>query len=95
MFSMVLLSKEARAYSDFYPDPATVDILAADVYRQDYCQSHHDELISLGMNKPIALGEIGEVPTDSILNAQPNWTWFMIWGYFANVYNEPEKVKAL
>ncbi|MFN8205972.1 MAG: glycosyl hydrolase [Bacteroidales bacterium] len=86
---------EAFAYRDFYPDPSTVDILAADVYRSDYQQSHQDELIILGEGKPIALGEVGEVPTDSILHAQPNWTWFMVWGYFANVYNAPEKVKAL
>jgi mannan endo-1,4-beta-mannosidase len=86
---------EAFPYPDFYPDPSTVDILAADVYRNDYRQSHHDDLLSLGHNKPIALGEVGEVPADSILNTQPGWAWFMVWGYFANVYNSPEKMKAL
>lgn len=87
---------EAWPYERFYPGNDYVDVLAADVYRKDYQQSHHDQLVKLGGGKPIALGEIGDLPPDSVLTAQTSWTWFMVWGYFINKrFNTPEQVKAL
>lgn len=86
---------EAYPYDWFYPGNDYVDILAADVYHRDYKQSHHDALVRLGKDKPIALGEIGEVPVDSVWTRQNKWTWFMVWGYFVNQYNKPEEIKSL
>jgi len=87
---------EAYPYYLFYPGNEYVDVLAADVYRNDYRQEHHDQLVLLGKGKPIAIGETGDVPVDSILSVQPRWTWFMVWGYFIRFsQNPPEKVKAL
>jgi len=71
---------EAFDYELFWPGSDYVDVLAADVYRSDYKQSHHDDLIQLAEMKPICLGEVGGLPTPEILNEQPNWTWFMSWG---------------
>lgn len=73
---------EAGAYADFYPGSEYVDVLAADVYRQDYRPSHHDELVELGGGKLIALGEVGQLPTVEQYETQPYWSWFMVWGYF-------------
>jgi mannan endo-1,4-beta-mannosidase len=86
---------EAFAYKDFFPGIEYVDVLAADVYRNDYKQSHHDDLLELAQGKPIALGEVGEMPTPGILTDQPLWTWFMPWGRLVFKNNDPEKVKAL
>lgn len=86
---------EAWAYADFYPGNQYVDVLAADVYHNDYKQSHHDQLLELGQGKAIALGEIGEVPTPEILDQQPQWCWFMIWAKWVETHNTPEQVKAL
>ncbi|NQU88772.1 MAG: glycosyl hydrolase family 26 [Mariniphaga sp.] len=72
---------EAWPYELFYPGTEYVDVLAADVYRNDYKQSHHDDLITLGGGKPIALGEVSNMPTEEILEQQPQWTWFMPWGW--------------
>ncbi len=69
----------AYAYSDYFPGLDYVDVLAADVYHRDYKQSHHDDLKKLAGGKPISLGECGELPTPSILESQPYWTWFMCW----------------
>ncbi len=86
---------EAYAYELFYPGNEYVDVLAADVYHNDYKQSHHDELVELGQGKLIALGEIGQVPPPEVLDQQPEWSWYMIWARYNWTHNEPEAVKAL
>mgnify|MGYP000185724022 CR=1 FL=1 len=87
---------EAYAYEWFYPGNDYVDVLAADIYGNDYRASHYDQLLALGGGKPIAMGEVGELPSDSILTAQPRWSWFMTWGYFiCSKHNPPEKVIQL
>jgi mannobiose 2-epimerase len=90
-----LINDEAYAYEDYFPGLDCVDVLAADVYHSDYRQSHHDELVTLGKGKLIALGEVGEVPTPDVLARQPMWTWFMIWGNFVNTHNTPQQIRAL
>lgn len=86
---------EAYAYELFYPGAKYVDILAADVYKNDYKQSHHDQLLELGKGKLIALGEVGNLPTPEILNQQPMWSWFMCWAHFPWTNNTHEIIKAL
>jgi len=90
-----LINDEAYAYKDYFPGLDCVDVLAADVYHNDYRRSHHDELVELGQGKVIALGEVGEVPTPEILEDQPMWAWFMIWGNFVDTHNSPERIRAL
>ena len=90
-----LINDEAYAYEDYFPGLDYVDVLAADVYHNDYRQSHHDELVELGQGKIIALGEIGEVPKPEDLARQPMWAWFMIWGNFVDTHNTPEQIRAL
>lgn len=72
----------AGPYADYYPGSDYVDVLAADVYRQDYRSSHHDQLLDLGGGKLITLGEVGQLPTVEQYESQPDWSWFMVWGYF-------------
>ena len=91
----LLPNDEAWAYEDYFPGLECVDVLAADVYHNDYKQSHHDQLVKLGEGKVIALGEVGEVPTPAVLAQQPMWTWFMIWGNFVNSHNTPETLRDL
>ena len=86
----------AYAYELFYPGDEYVDVLATDIYNNDWKQSHHDELITLGKGKLIALGEIGNVPTPEVLEKQNKFAWFMIWTTFtAPRYNSPEAIKAV
>ncbi len=86
---------EAFPYDQFFPGTDYVDVLAADVYRQDYKQSHHNDLMKLANGKLIALGEVGELPKIEHIEAQPNWSWFMCWGYFIDKYNDSTLVKAV
>ena len=88
---------EAFPYEMFFPGREYVDVLAADVYAQDYKQSHHDDLLKLGGGKLIALGEIGQLPTSEQYEPQNFWSWFMSWGYFIGdgFGNTPEMVKFI
>ena len=86
---------EAWAYEDFFPGIEYVDILAADVYRNDYKQSHHDQLVELSEGKPIALGEVGDIPTSEVLEQQPVWSWFMPWGWILFMANEPDRINEV
>ncbi|GAB4411901.1 MAG: hypothetical protein OHK0039_17430 [Bacteroidia bacterium] len=90
-----LENDEAYAYADYFPGLERVDVLAADVYHNDYRQSHHDDLLALAGGKLIALGEVGTVPTHAILDQQPQWSWFMVWANWVDRANTPEDIQAL
>jgi len=67
-------------YAMYYPGDDIVDILATDVYTEGFNQENYDQLLTLAGDKPIALGEVGAMPTLDMLRKQPRWTWFMSWG---------------
>ncbi len=90
-----LVNDEAYDYEDFFPGLDYVDVLATDIYHNDYRQNHHDELFRLGQGKIISLGEVGEMPSPEILDRQPMWTWFMEWADFVDTHNSPQQVMAL
>ena len=90
-----LKDDEAYDYNLYFPGSDYVDVLAADIYHNDYKQSHHDDLLKLAKGKLIALGEVGEVPDPEILKQQPMWTWFMIWVQWAETHNTPGQIKKL
>ncbi|MDZ7606721.1 MAG: glycosyl hydrolase [Cyclobacteriaceae bacterium] len=86
---------QAYDYQLYYPGDKFVDVLAADIYKNDYKQSHHDQLLELGKGKLIAIGECGVLPTPAILEQQPHWVWFMDWAGFVWRENHPDSVRAL
>ncbi len=86
---------EAGPYKYFYPGAEYVDILATDVYRRDYRRSHHDDLFLLSKGKLISLGEVGELPTVGQYTSQPNWSWFMVWGWCIKYWNDLDNVKTI
>jgi mannan endo-1,4-beta-mannosidase len=86
---------QAYDYHLYYPGHDYVDVLAADIYKNDFKQSHHDDLLALGEGKPIALGEVGVIPTPEIIGQQPHWTWFMCWATWIWKENSQETVSAL
>ena len=90
-----ILGDEAYDYRDYFPGIDYVDVLAADAYHNDYKQSHHDDLLKLAGGKPIALGEVGQMPAPEILIEQPEWTWFMGWSEFLTKANKTDSVKIL
>lgn len=86
---------EAFDYKDFYPGHKYVDILATDVYHFDYEQKDYEQLLKLANGKPIALGEVGELPKTNILEVQPKWSWFMVWSGWLETANTEQRVKEV
>ena len=89
-------------HDTYYPGDDVVDIIATDVYSEGFNQENYDQILALAGNKPIALGEVGQVPGMDILKEQPRWTWFMQWGdpggfgpgfrSFREVYNAEQAI---
>ncbi|WP_339883205.1 glycosyl hydrolase [Polaribacter vadi] len=84
---------EGFDYELFYPGHDYVDILATDVYHYDYEQNEYEQLLKLADGKPIALGEVGQLPKTNILEVQPKWSWFMVWSNWLETANTEERVK--
>jgi len=86
---------EAYAYDLYYPGNKYVDVLATDIYHNDYKQSHHDQLLELGKGKLIAIGECGKLPTPELLEQTNKYVWFMEWADWLWHSNEREDVQRL
>ncbi|MCM5662380.1 glycosyl hydrolase [Galbibacter mesophilus] len=86
---------QAYDYHHYYPGHEYVDILATDVYHFDYEQKDYQQLLNLANGKPIALGEVGELPKPDILEAQPKWSWFMVWSNWIEKANTKERVQEV
>jgi mannan endo-1,4-beta-mannosidase len=67
-------------YADYFPGHDVVDVLATDVYRGGFAAADYDALLALAQGKPIALAEVGPVPSVKVLRRQPKWAWFVVWG---------------
>jgi mannan endo-1,4-beta-mannosidase len=48
--------------------------------------------VVLAESKPIALGETGEIPNNEVLAQQPQWSWFMPWGWILFMSNETDLI---
>ncbi|MFF2911880.1 glycosyl hydrolase [Paenibacillus sp. NPDC057934] len=85
----------ADPYALTYPGADKVDILAADIYENDYKQSHYDSLLALAAGKPIGIGENGEMPDVAKLReTQSKWTFMMTWGKMLYDNNHTDDIKG-
>lgn len=82
-------------YKDYYPGANKVDVLAADIYNNDYKQYYHDSLVKLADGKPIGIGESGELPDPEVLSQTQNkWVYTMTWGKMLTENNNPQQIKS-
>lgn len=64
----------------YWPGASSVDVASLDVWvKQTPSQSDYDAMLNVAGGKPIALAEVGRVPSPEVLAAQPRWAWFMVW----------------
>jgi|CZKI01.1.fsa_nt_gi mannan endo-1,4-beta-mannosidase len=89
VWSMDRPSQPGREHAKYFPGIQYVDVLALDVYGNDFSQAYYDSLVSLSQGKPLALAEVGNPPAPEILSQQPKWTYYMTWS--GMVRNTPRK----
>ncbi|WP_311077994.1 glycosyl hydrolase [Paenibacillus polymyxa] len=80
-------------YTPKYPGDDKVDILAVDIYNNDFKQSHYEGLLGLAGDKLIAIGEHGEMPSSEVLQAQPKWVYSMTWGKMLTEDNTTDQIQ--
>lgn len=68
-----------REFAKYYPGDDYLDVLAIDIYGNDFDQAYYDGLMGLSKGKPIVLGEVGNPPSQEILDKQPNWALWVVW----------------
>ncbi len=81
-------------YGDYFPGPGYVDVLSVDVYI-GFKSEFYDGLVALAAGRPVALGEVGKLPTPALLASQPKWAWFMEWNSMLTGKNQPDEIRAL
>jgi mannan endo-1,4-beta-mannosidase len=82
------------SYDPYFPGAGKVDILAADIYNDDFQQAYYDKLLMLAGGKPIAIGESGELPDPVTLSqTQSKWVYTMTWGKMLTENNNSQEIK--
>jgi len=78
----------------YYPGAQYADLVTMDIYGE-FKQEYYTNMLALAAGKPIALAEVGKLPTPEVLEKQPRWAYFMAWSEFIQVHNPPELVNAV
>ena len=71
--------KPGREFANYYPGTQYLDILAIDIYGNDFNQSYYEGLKALSGGKPVTLGEVGNPPAPDVLEKQPDWIYWVVW----------------
>jgi mannan endo-1,4-beta-mannosidase len=70
----------AAHVSDYWPGASYVDLATMDAWdNYQPTQEWYNAMLGIAGGKPIALSEVGQVPTPATLAAQPKWTFFSVW----------------
>jgi len=86
-------SENAGQIADFYPGAQYADVVTIDIYGE-FLDSWYDTMLSIAGDKPIALGEVGTMPTLDVLAKQPRWAYFMVWSEMEQA-NPLEQLQAV
>jgi len=89
-------SASAGPVADYFPGAAYADVLTMDIYGP-FSQEFYEQMVALAdpLHKPIALAEVGAMPSLATLAAQPRWAYFMMWSGFAEGANSPGQLQAI
>jgi len=88
-------SKPGREFSNYYPGAKYLDILAIDIYGNDFNQSYYDGLMALSAGKPVTLGEVGNPPDPEVLEKQPGWVYWVVWSGMTRATSQADYQKLL
>ena len=75
VWSVDRVSRPGMEHAKYFPGIDFVDILALDVYGNDFAQSYYDSLVGLAQGKPVTLAEVGNPPAPEVFQRQPKWIY--------------------
>jgi mannan endo-1,4-beta-mannosidase len=84
----------AGPITDYYPGAQFADLVTMDTYGE-FKQEYYYSILALAGDKPIALAEVGRLPSPEVLQKQPRWTYFMCWSEFIQEHNPLDLVNAV
>lgn len=80
----------------YYPGHAYVDVLAMDIYNNDFRDTYYNKLVQLSGGRPIAIGENGELPDMEMLREkQPKYVYFMTWSQYLTDKNSLSGIQSV
>lgn len=81
---------------DYWPGADYVDVASLDIWMNvQPSDQHYQKMLEVAQGKPIALAEVGAVPTPAVLERQNRWIWFMVWAEYLKdpAFNSDQGVK--
>jgi mannan endo-1,4-beta-mannosidase len=84
----------AAASADYYPGTAYADVVTMDIYGE-FKQEYYDDMLKIAAGKPIALAEVGGLPSPDVLAKQPGWTYFMTWAGLLESSSPADLIQAV
>ncbi|MEW9552245.1 glycosyl hydrolase [Nonomuraea sp. NPDC050783] len=81
----------------YWPGAGYADVATLDVWvKMEPSAADYQAMLGVAGGKPIALAEVGRAPRPALLDAQPRWTWFMVWAEWLidPAYNTNASVQA-
>ncbi len=88
-------TQPGREFVKYYPGPQYLDILAIDIYGNDFKQAYYDGIMALSGGKPVTLGEVGNPPAPEILEKQPDWVYWVVWAGMTRGTSVPDYEKLI
>jgi mannan endo-1,4-beta-mannosidase len=85
---------DVGSFSSYYPGDNYVDVAGIDMWNANFPSgSEYQALQNAAHGKPIALAEVGKIPTPAELAAQPRWTYFMVWADYLKSANSTADIQ--
>ncbi|MBM2614098.1 glycosyl hydrolase [Actinoplanes sp. LDG1-06] len=85
----------AGGWSQYYPGSNYVDVVSLDVwYKGLPSTSDYQQIQSIAAGKPIAIAEMGKMPTGALLTSQTRWAYFMLWSEQLRGQNSNAEIQA-
>ncbi|WP_035857986.1 glycosyl hydrolase [Cryptosporangium arvum] len=85
----------AGGWASYYPGSSYVDVVTLDAwYKNHPSAGDYQQILSIAGSKPIAIAEMGKVPTAALLSAQPKWSYFMVWSEQLKGSNTNAEIQA-
>ncbi|MFI5931918.1 glycosyl hydrolase [Actinoplanes sp. NPDC051494] len=82
-------------WAQYYPGSSYADVVSLDAWYKNYpSAADYAQIQTIAAGKPIAIAEMGKVPTAAFLSSQPKWAYFMIWSEQLQGSNTNAEIQA-